>query len=68
MFGCCKKAMSVVYINEHDDISPDYIKANYPEGSKLVREQYHATMIDPNGKSHPLCLCNCHKVGYCVMC
>lgn len=69
MFGCCHKAMSVIYINEQGDIDPEYIKANYPEGSKLaVQDQYHAKVVDPSGKAYAICLCGCHKAGCCVMC
>lgn len=36
MFGCCPKAMGVVYIDKEGEVDPAYLKANYPEGSKLV--------------------------------
>lgn len=36
MFGCCNKAMSVVYCDKEGKIDPNYIAKNYPEGSKLV--------------------------------
>lgn len=39
MFGCCKQAMSITYIDNEGNFDPEYIKANYPEGSKVVDVQ-----------------------------
>jgi len=39
MFGCCNKAMGVTYITDEGEIEPEYLQANYPEGSKIVAIQ-----------------------------
>lgn len=36
MFGCCDKAMQIVYIDKDRKYDQKYIDANYPVGSKVV--------------------------------
>ena len=39
MFGCCDQAMAIVYKDCDGNVDPEYIKAKYPEGSKIMSIQ-----------------------------
>lgn len=36
MFGCCKNAMQLVFMDTNGNLDPTYLKENYPEDSVVV--------------------------------